>query len=153
MLMMLSASLVLLAASPNQLGLAMFSALIFGGAYMSLTGLYLMTGIRLLPGRLSMGPVLPFMACALGQAVGSPVIGTLVDQLGYANAFFALLRGGACSLRFCRLSIPATSITLPRIPPALLDSEEDTGLQAAYDQQLLDEKWRALRGERDHRAR
>ncbi len=90
MLMMLSASLVLLAASPNQLGLAMFSALIFGGAYMSLTGLYLMTGIRLLPGRLSMGPVLPFMACALGQAVGSPVIGTLVDQLGYANAFFAL---------------------------------------------------------------
>ena len=58
MLMMLAASLALLAASPDNLPLAAFSALVFGLAYMSLTGLYLMTGIRLLPGRLSMGPVL-----------------------------------------------------------------------------------------------
>lgn len=42
---------------------------------MSLPGRYLLTGIRLLPGRLSMGPVLPFMAVALGQAAGSPVTG------------------------------------------------------------------------------
>lgn len=55
MLMMLSASLALLAASPDRIALAGFSALVFGLAYMSLTGLYLMTGIRLLPGRLSMG--------------------------------------------------------------------------------------------------
>ncbi len=87
MLMMLAASLALLAASPDNLPLAAFSALVFGLAYMSLTGLYLMTGIRLLPGRLSMGPVLPFMAVSLGQAAGSPVVGMLVGQVGYANAF------------------------------------------------------------------
>lgn len=87
MLVMLSASLALLAASPGQLVLATFSALIFGLAYMSLTGLYLMTGIRLLPGRLSMGPVLPFMAVSLGQAAGSSLVGVLVLEFGYADAF------------------------------------------------------------------
>ncbi|TNH18691.1 MFS transporter [Halomonas sp. BL6] len=138
MLMMLSASLVLLAASPNQLGLAMFSALIFGGAYMSLTGLYLMTGIRLLPGRLSLGPVLPFMACALGQAVGSPVIGALVDQLGYANAFSLFCVAGVFIALLSPL-YPGHIDYFAEDTPALLDSEEDTGLQAAYDQQLLDE--------------
>lgn len=138
MLMMLSASLVLLAASPSQLGLAMFSALVFGGAYMSLTGLYLMTGIRLLPGRLSMGPVLPFIACALGQAVGSPVIGTLVDTLGYANAFSIFCVVGV----FVALMSPIYPGHIdywteePTFQP---ESEEETGLQAAYDQQLLDE--------------
>ncbi|MDZ7826887.1 MAG: YbfB/YjiJ family MFS transporter [Gammaproteobacteria bacterium] len=87
MLVTLSASLALLAASPGQLVIAAFSALVFGLAYMSLTGLYLLSGIRLLPGRLSMGPVLPFIAVAIGQAVGSPVVGMLVNDLGYADAF------------------------------------------------------------------
>jgi predicted MFS family arabinose efflux permease len=87
MLVMLSASLALLAASPGQLAITAFSAMVFGLAYMSLTGLYLLTGIRLLPGRLSMGPVLPFMAVSLGQAAGSPFAGMLVDDFGYADAF------------------------------------------------------------------
>ncbi|MFW3616547.1 MFS transporter [Billgrantia antri] len=145
MLMMLASSLVLLAASPSQLGLAMFSALVFGLAYMSLTGLYLMTGIRLLPGRLSMGPVLPFMAVALGQAAGSPMAGMLVDGFGYAYAFSI----------FSVIGI-VVAILSPIYPghidywadwaeePAGEQQEEqvpveDTGLQAAYDQQLLDE--------------
>lgn len=137
MLMMLSSSLVLLAASPSQLGLAMFSALVFGLAYMSLTGLYLMTGIRLLPGRLSMGPVVPFIACALGQAVGSPIIGLLVDGLGYADAFAIFSVMG--------ILIAVSSPIYPGHIDYWTEEEtqplqdEDTGLQAAYDQQLLDE--------------
>ncbi|MFC6672064.1 MFS transporter [Marinobacterium aestuariivivens] len=132
MLMMLSASLALLAASPGQLVLATFSALVFGLAYMSLTGLYLMTGIRLLPGRLSMGPVLPFMACALGQAAGSPVVGVLVNGFGYADAF-AL---------FSAIGI-LVAILSPLYPRHLEQGheeevEDDTGLQAAFDHQLLD---------------
>ncbi|TVP43137.1 MAG: MFS transporter [Halomonas sp.] len=141
MLMMLSSSLVLLAASPSQLWLAMFSALVFGLAYMSLTGLYLMTGIRLLPGRLSVGPVLPFMACALGQAVGSPVIGALVDSQGYADAFaiFAVV-----GILIAILS-PIYPGHIDYLVEYLSEEEEqpqqveDTGLQAAYDQQLLDD--------------
>jgi len=130
MLMMLSASLALLAASPGQLVLAVFSALVYGLAYMSLTGLYLMSGIRLLPGRLSMGPVLPFMACALGQAVGSPVVGALVDAFGYADAF-AMFSATGILVAILSPLYPRHIEQEPEEQP-----EEDTGLQAAYDYQL-----------------
>ncbi|MFY0989764.1 MFS transporter [Halomonas sp. C05BenzN] len=136
MLMMLAASLALLAASPGQSLLAAFSALVFGLAYMSLTGLYLMTGIRLLPGRLSMGPVLPFMAVSLGQASGSPVVGGLVDSFGYADAF----------AMFAALGI-LVAILSPFYPGHIAqaeEDEEDTGLQAAYDHQLQDEEGEPL---------
>lgn len=150
MLMMLSSSLVLLAASPSYLALAMFSAMVFGLAYMSLTGLYLTTGIRLLPGRLAMGPVLPFMACALGQAAGSPVVGVLVDGFGYAYAFSVF---SAIGIVVAILS-PAypghidywadwTEETAEEAQEEPL-SVEDTGLQAAYDYQLLDENGEPL---------
>ncbi|MFI9651615.1 MFS transporter [Guyparkeria halopsychrophila] len=138
MLMMLASSLALLAASPGNLFLAVFSALVFGLAYMSLTGLYLMTGIRLLPGRLSMGPVLPFVAVSLGQATGSPVVGKLVNAFGYADAF----------AMFAALGI-LVAILSPLYPSSLgTEPEEEAegegegegefGLQAAYDYQLLD---------------
>ncbi len=139
MLMMLSASLALLAASPDQPLLTAFSALVFGLAYMSLTGLYLMTGIRLLPGRLSVGPVLPFMAVSLGQATGSPVVGRLVEGFGYADAF----------AMFAALGI-LVAILSPFYPGAIAQAEEEeaaeeeSGLQAAYDSQLLDEEGEPL---------
>jgi len=136
MLMMLCASLTLLAASPGELALAAFSSLVFGMAYMSLTGLYLMTGIRLLTGRMSMGPVLPFIAVALGQAVGSPVVGALVDAGGFANAFSTFAAIG--------IVVAMLSPLYPRYLEAELEAEPEpeleTGLQAAYDYQLLDEE-------------
>lgn len=138
MLMMLAASLALLAASPDQLAIAVFSALVFGLAYMSLTGLYLMTGIRLLPGRLSMGPVLPFMAVSLGQATGSPVVGMLVNEFGYGDAFAI----------FAAIGILAAMLS-PFYPRSLDDGsgeedEEETGLQAAYDSQLQIEETESI---------
>lgn len=138
MLMMLAASLALLAASPGRIVLAVFSALVFGLAYMSLTGLYLMTGIRLLPGRLSLGPVLPFLAVALGQAAGSPVVGLLVRQIGYTDAFAG----------FAAIGIVAA--LLSPLYPRLIeygpvdDGADMTGLQAAYDRQLQDEEGEPL---------
>lgn len=130
MLMMLAASLALLAASPGQLVLAAFSALVFGLAYMSLTGLYLMTGIRLLPGRLSMGPVFPFMAVALGQATGSPVVGLLVNEFGYADAFAIFSALGI----FVAILSPLYPRYIEHVPEQ--EVEDDTGLQAAFDHQL-----------------
>jgi predicted MFS family arabinose efflux permease len=135
MLMMLAASLALLAASPGNLVLASFSALVFGASYMSLTGLYLLTGIRLLPSRLSMGPVLPFMACARGQAVGSPIVGVLVDRLGYADTFSTFAATG--------IALAVLSPLYPRYidqEEEEAEADEDTGLQAAYDHQLVDEE-------------
>jgi len=140
MLVMLSASLALLAASPDQLVLAAFSALVFGLAYMSLTGLYLMTGIRLLPGRLSMGPVLPFMAVSLGQATGSPVVGMLVSEFGYANAFATF---SAIGILVAMLS-PLYPRYIDHEPEEEEQVEDQTGLQAAYNYQLLDENGEPL---------
>lgn len=138
MLMMLCASLALLAASPDQPLIAVFSALVFGVAYMSLTGLYLMTGIRLLPGRLSLGPVLPFTAVALGQAAGSPVAGALIDRIGYADAFSLLAAFG--------ILIAAFSPLYPRTTAEVDDAEaaDEGGLQAAYDYQLQDAEGQPL---------
>ncbi|RUO55920.1 MFS transporter [Pseudidiomarina homiensis] len=137
MLMMLTTSLTLLAASPGQIYLAVFSALVFGLAYMSLTGLYLMTGIRLLPGRLSMGPVLAFVACALGQAVGSPIIGLLVGKFGYADSFSMFAAAGVL-----------VSLLSPFYPGRTDDDtaipEDETGLQAAYDYQLQNDEGEPL---------
>ncbi|TFH86888.1 MFS transporter [Billgrantia azerbaijanica] len=146
MLMMLAASLALLAASPAQTVLAAFSALVFGLAYMSLTGLYLMTGIRLLPGRLSMGPVLPFMAVSLGQATGSPVVGGLVNAFGYADAF----------AMFAALGI-LVAILSPFYPGHIVqadeEEEEGAGLQAAYDHQLQNEGGEPLEESADDDAK
>ncbi|TBW49372.1 MFS transporter [Marinobacter halodurans] len=133
MLMMLAASLTLLAASPGQIVITIFSALVFGLAYMSLTGLYLMTGIRLLPGRLSMGPVLPFMAVSLGQATGSPVVGLMVKTFGYADAFSMFAATGIVVALLSPL-YPRHIEQEPEDPP-----EDETGLQAAYDHQLQGE--------------
>lgn len=134
MLMMLATSLALLASSPGQILFGAFSALVFGLAYMSLTGLYLMTGIRLLPGRLSMGPVLPFMAVSLGQAAGSPLVGQLVSNYGYSSAFAAFSVIG--------IVVALLSPLYPRYIDFGTDevAEEETGLQAAYDYQLQDEE-------------
>ena len=142
MLVTMAASLALLAASPDQILIAGFSALVFGLSYMSLTGLYLMTGIRLLPGRMSMGPVLPFLACALGQAAGSPIVGLLAEEFGYADAFSI----------FCAFGI-LVAIVSPFYPRYLDDESEqdegETGLQAAYDNQLTDEDGEPLGNDED----
>jgi len=136
MLMMLAASLALLAASPDNTVLAGFSALVFGASYMSLTGLYLMTGIRLLPSRLSLGPVLPFMACALGQAAGSPVVGGLIDRFGYGDTFSAFAALGILVAVLSPL-YPRNLEPESEPEPAPAPPTEDTGLQAAYDSQLV----------------
>ncbi|PAV26161.1 putative MFS family arabinose efflux permease [Tamilnaduibacter salinus] len=139
MLVTLAASLALIAASPGQLAIAAFSALVFGLAYMSLTGLYLMTGIRLLPGRLSMGPVLPFLAVALGQAAGSPVVGVLVDQFGYSDAFAGFAAIGILVAIFSPL-YPGHKDHFAAV------EEDETGLQAAFDHQLQDEEGEPITG-------
>ncbi len=136
MLVALSASLALLAASPGQLVIAVFSALVFGLAYMSLTGLYLLSGIRLLPGRLSMGPVLPFLACALGQAAGSPVVGVLVRELGYADAFAVFAAIG--------IVVATLSPLYPRHFDQGQDDDDAAGLEGSYDPKFQDADGKAL---------
>ncbi len=83
----LAISLLALAGAPSLLFLALASAALFGLAYMTLTGLYLVVGIRLLAERPSLGAALPFVMIAVGQALGSPVAGRLAEDAGYTATF------------------------------------------------------------------
>lgn len=89
----MAVALGLLALAPHSLGVALLSAAVFGIVYMSLTGIYLVTGMRLMPERPASGSILPFLAIAVGQAVGSPLTGQLVAAFGHRAAFivFAVL--------------------------------------------------------------
>lgn len=85
----LAVSMVLLASAPGELAVAVASAAVFGWAFMTLSGLYLVSGVRLLPRRPSLGPVVPFLAITVGQAVGSPLVGWTIGRVGHIEAFAA----------------------------------------------------------------
>ena len=87
-------------AAPGNLPLAVGSAAIFGLAYMTLAGTYLVSAIALLPDHPSLGGVLPFLAIAIGQALGSSLAGIAIAQLGYIPAFI-IFGGTALAIALC----------------------------------------------------
>jgi predicted MFS family arabinose efflux permease len=90
----MAASLGLLAFAPQGLAIALVASALFGAAYMTLTGFYLVRGTRILANRPEMGPVLPLVATASGQVIGSPAAGTLIGAMGHAATFFAFAGAG-----------------------------------------------------------
>jgi predicted MFS family arabinose efflux permease len=66
---------------------AFISVALFGAAYITSSGAFLIQGIRLLPDRPDLGLGIPFLILAAGQSAGSPLFGTLLS--GY-SAFVAL---------------------------------------------------------------
>lgn len=86
-LALMGGSLGLAAATPDVLSLALLSAAAFGASYMTLTGFYLVRGVRIMAGRPALGPVMPLLATTIGQAVGSPLAGWMIDAGGYTTAF------------------------------------------------------------------
>lgn len=91
----MSLSLLILALAPGTLGTALLSAALFGLVYMTLTGIHLMTGVRLLVDHPSLGAVIPFLAIAIGQAVGSSITGVLAGRMGHVDAFLSMAAVGA----------------------------------------------------------
>lgn len=87
-LVVLSASLVLLALAPGHFPLALASAALFGAGYMTLTGFYLVRSIDIMAESPAFGPVLPLLATSVGQVVGSPLAGWLVEAEGHAATFW-----------------------------------------------------------------
>jgi len=86
-LTLMACSLGLAAAAPDVLGLALISAAAFGASYMTLTGFYLVQGVRVMAERPALGPVMPLVATTIGQAVGSPLSGWMIDAGGHTAAF------------------------------------------------------------------
>ncbi|BES73364.1 YbfB/YjiJ family MFS transporter [Marinobacter nanhaiticus D15-8W] len=66
---------------------------LFGAAYVMLTGVYLVWGVTALPHRPATGLMVAFLTIAIGQTVGAPVFGFLLEQFGpdYAVVSFACL--------------------------------------------------------------
>jgi predicted MFS family arabinose efflux permease len=98
----LAAALTLLAADPGALSLAMVSAAVFGAAYMTLTGIYLVASTEIRADRPAAGPVVPFLAIGSGQIAGSALGGGLVEAVGYGTSFGA----------FAALALAASVVSL-----------------------------------------
>ena len=91
---LLVAALAVLALAPQHLGLAVLSAAMFGLAYMTLTGIYLVDAIRLAEARPARGAVLAFVATTLGQAIGASLSGLFISEMGYVATFMGFAAFG-----------------------------------------------------------
>lgn len=74
---------------------------LFGAAYITLSGIYLVWGVSALPERPATGLTVAFLSIAIGQTLGAPVFGGLASWLSmdYAIALFALLALTAGTMR------------------------------------------------------
>ncbi|MBQ0708004.1 hypothetical protein [Ochrobactrum sp. AP1BH01-1] len=73
---------------------------VFGAAYVMLTGVYLVWGVRTLADRPATGLMIAFLTIAIGQTVGAPLFGLLLGSFGAMPsvatfAAFALAAGCA----------------------------------------------------------
>lgn len=73
--------------------LALVGGAVFGAAYVMLTGVYLVWGVRALPGRPASGLMVGFLTLAIGQTAGAPLFGVLLGTFGagVAGTAFAAL--------------------------------------------------------------
>jgi predicted MFS family arabinose efflux permease len=59
---------------------------VFGATYIVSSGTYLIQGIDLLPDRPNLGLGVPFLVLAIGLAVGTPLLGAILDFAGVTSA-------------------------------------------------------------------
>ncbi|GAB2936716.1 YbfB/YjiJ family MFS transporter [Rhodococcus aerolatus] len=79
----------LLAGAAGSRVVVLAAAAVFGASFVALSGVALLWGARLHPVRTSFGVGVAFVALAAGQAVGSPLVGRLVETVGLRSAFLA----------------------------------------------------------------
>ncbi|MBF6615743.1 MAG: MFS transporter [Candidimonas sp.] len=81
--------------------LVLCGGILFGAAYIMLTGVYLIWGVMALPDRPATGLTIGFLTIAIGQTAGAPFFGMLMDRLttDYAVTIFACLALAACLAR------------------------------------------------------
>ncbi len=78
-----------LAAIPSNIWIVASAAAVFGGAYIAITGVALLWGACLYPGRVAFGVGLSFFMIAAGQAIGAPLVGAGADLYGLPSVFHA----------------------------------------------------------------
>ena len=88
-LLAMAASIALLALAPGVLPVAYASAALFGSSYIALSGIVLVWSVGVFPDRPSAGIGAGFLVISFGQAVGSPLAGTLSGVTSEATAFYS----------------------------------------------------------------
>lgn len=100
----------------TQPALAMTGGGLFGATYLTLTGVYLVWGTAALPERPASGVTLAFLALAVGQALGAPAFGFLMERAAPDTAVlaFAALALGAAAIRRRTVSASPSGDDAPR---------------------------------------
>lgn len=88
-LFVLAVSIALLGVAPGVVFFNYASAVMFGAAYITLTGVVLVWSVAVFPERPSAGLGAGFLLVAVGQAVGSPVAGALAGATSLQTTFLA----------------------------------------------------------------
>lgn len=83
----LAAATVTFALVPDSIVAAWTASAVFGAVYIVLTGLLLLWGTEIHADAPAAGVGLGFLVLALGQAIGSPLVGALITQAGPVPAF------------------------------------------------------------------
>lgn len=85
---------------------------LFGAAYVMLTGVYLVWGVAVVPERPATGLMIGFLTIAVGQTVGAPAFGFLLDHFGPGEAAFVFaclgLAAGLTRMRLGRTVVHPT---------------------------------------------
>ncbi|MFC0337515.1 Predicted arabinose efflux permease, MFS family [Kushneria avicenniae] len=87
----MAAGIVMVGMTGTTPALALGGGLLFGLAYIMLTGVYLIWGVEALSQRPATGLMIGFLTIAIGQTAGAPVFGALMEMLSpqYAVILFA----------------------------------------------------------------
>ncbi|UFU05378.1 MFS transporter [Ruania halotolerans] len=96
----MAAATVLLALAPGSPGLAGVAAAVFGAAYVAVTGLLLLWGAEVYRHHPAAGVGMAFLLLAVGQAVMSPLVGLIADQISALVAFSAAAAIGCLGSAF-----------------------------------------------------
>ena len=79
---LMAASILAVGSGVAAPALALIGGALFGAAYVMLTGVYLVWGIRALPDRPASGLMIGFLTIAIGQTAGAPLFGFLMAGPG-----------------------------------------------------------------------
>lgn len=89
----IAAGMLMIGITGTSAALTLGGGLLFGVAYIMLTGVYLLWGVLALPDRPATGVMIAFLALAIGQTAGATIFGLLMEHLtpDYAVVIFACL--------------------------------------------------------------
>jgi predicted MFS family arabinose efflux permease len=93
------------------------AAAAFGAAYIAITGVALLWATRVYPDAVAFGVGASFLAIAVGQALGAPAVGVLLETTSVPTAFTLTAATGACALLVRPGRVTAAAQAAASIPP------------------------------------